>query len=91
MSSSTMGSNQNGGDSFWFRTGSGGYAIDNTHCRFGWYYPTSSSTGVSVWRWIFKLDFSKAEKEQTANLEDVLAISERLMKQNMEAYEVLAK
>lgn len=37
------------------------------------------------------LDFSKAEKEQIADMEDVLAISERLIKQNMEAYEVLAK
>lgn len=37
------------------------------------------------------IDFSKAEKEQAANMEDVLAISERLIKQNMEAYEVLAK
>ncbi|MCM1283417.1 MAG: type II toxin-antitoxin system Phd/YefM family antitoxin [Muribaculaceae bacterium] len=37
------------------------------------------------------LDFSKAEKEQIADMEDVLAVSERLIKQNMEAYEVLAK
>ncbi len=37
------------------------------------------------------IDFSKAEKEQAANMEDVLAISDRLIKQNMEAYEVLAK
>lgn len=37
------------------------------------------------------LDFSKAEKEQIADMEDALAISERLIKQNMEAYEVLAK
>lgn len=37
------------------------------------------------------IDFSKAEKEQTADMEDVLAISDRLIKQNMEAYEVLAK
>ncbi|MGF0031877.1 type II toxin-antitoxin system Phd/YefM family antitoxin [Bariatricus sp. SGI.154] len=37
------------------------------------------------------IDFSKAEKEKTAATEDVLAISERLLKQNMEAYEVLAK
>ena len=35
------------------------------------------------------IDFSKAEK--VANSEDVFAISERLIKQNMEAYEVLAK
>ncbi len=37
------------------------------------------------------IDFSKAEKDKEANMEDVLAISERLIKQNMEAYEVLAK
>ena len=37
------------------------------------------------------IDFTKAEKEQAANMEDVLAVSERLIKQNMEAYEVLAK
>lgn len=37
------------------------------------------------------IDFSKAEKEKIASAEDVLAISERLLKQNKEAYEVLAK
>lgn len=37
------------------------------------------------------IDFSKAEKESVANTEDVLAISQRLIKQNKEAYEVLAK
>ena len=37
------------------------------------------------------IDFSKAEKEKVASNEDVLAISERLIKQNMEAYKVLAK
>lgn len=37
------------------------------------------------------IDFSRAEKEKTAVTEDVIAISERLLKQNMEAYEVLAK
>lgn len=37
------------------------------------------------------IDFSKAEKEKIAAMEDVLSISERLIKQNMEAYEVLAK
>lgn len=37
------------------------------------------------------MDFSKAEKETVADTEDVLAISERLLKQNKEAYEVLAK
>ena len=37
------------------------------------------------------IDFSKAEQEKVASTEDVLAISERLIKQNKEAYEVLAK
>lgn len=37
------------------------------------------------------IDFSKAEKEKAASVEDVIAISERLIKQNMQAYEVLAK
>ena len=37
------------------------------------------------------IDFNKAEKEKTADTEDVIAISERLIRQNMEAYEVLAK
>ena len=37
------------------------------------------------------IDFSKAEKEKVASSEDVFTISERLIKQNMEAYEVLAK
>lgn len=37
------------------------------------------------------IDFSKAEKEQIADMDDVLAISDRLIKQNAEAYEVLAK
>ncbi|WP_286154191.1 type II toxin-antitoxin system Phd/YefM family antitoxin [Sporofaciens musculi] len=37
------------------------------------------------------IDFSKAEKEKTASTEDMLAISERLIRQNREAYEVLAK
>ncbi len=37
------------------------------------------------------IDFSKAEKEKVANAEDVFAISERLIKQNKEAYEVLAR
>ncbi|MCM1182967.1 MAG: type II toxin-antitoxin system Phd/YefM family antitoxin [Roseburia sp.] len=43
------------------------------------------------------IDFSQAEnfligeKEKFAGDEDVFAISERLIKQNMEAYEVLAK
>ncbi len=37
------------------------------------------------------IDFSKAEKEKVANTEDVLAISERLIKQNKKAYEVLAE
>ena len=38
------------------------------------------------------IDFSKAEKEKIAATEDVLAITERLIKQNKEAYyDVLAK
>lgn len=37
------------------------------------------------------IDFSRVEKEKIADTEDVLAISERLLKQNKEAYEVLAK
>lgn len=37
------------------------------------------------------VDFSKMEKEKIAATEDVLSISERLIKQNIEAYEVLAK
>ncbi|MDE6627184.1 MAG: type II toxin-antitoxin system Phd/YefM family antitoxin [Lachnospiraceae bacterium] len=37
------------------------------------------------------IDFSKAEQEKVANTEDVLSISERLIKQNKEAYEDLAK
>ena len=37
------------------------------------------------------IDFSKAEKEKVASNEDVFAISELLIKQNMEAYGVLAK
>lgn len=37
------------------------------------------------------IDFSKAEKEKIAHTEDVLAISEHLIQQNMEAYKELAK
>lgn len=37
------------------------------------------------------IDFGELEKERVAVTEDVLAISERLIRQNMEAYEVLAK
>ena len=43
------------------------------------------------------IDFSGAEQllqgktERTADTEDVLAISEKLIQKNMEAYEVLAK
>ena len=37
------------------------------------------------------IDFSKAEKEKVAKTEDVLSVSEQLIKQNLEAYEVLAK
>jgi antitoxin Phd len=37
------------------------------------------------------IDFSKAEKESIASDEDVMSISKRIMAQNKEAYEVLAK
>lgn len=37
------------------------------------------------------IDFNRAEQEKAAETEDALAISERFLKQNMEAYEVLAK
>ncbi len=41
------------------------------------------------------IDFSRAEsfsnEEKVASSEDVFSISERLIRQNMEAYEVLAK
>ena len=37
------------------------------------------------------IDFSKAEQEKYAATEDVLAISKKLIKQNMKAYEALAK
>ena len=37
------------------------------------------------------LDFSKADQDSVAAAEDVLAISKRIMAQNKEAYEVLAK
>lgn len=37
------------------------------------------------------LDFQKVQEEATMPDEDVMAISRRLMKENKEAYEVLAK
>ncbi len=37
------------------------------------------------------IDFSKAEKDSVASDEDILNISKRLIEQNQEAYEVLAK
>ena len=37
------------------------------------------------------IDFSKAEDDAIASDEDILSISKRLIKQNREAYEVLAK
>jgi antitoxin Phd len=37
------------------------------------------------------IDFSQAEKEQTMPNEDILVLSRRLIAQNREAYEVLAK
>ena len=37
------------------------------------------------------IDFSTAEKDSVASDEDVLNISKRLIEQNREAYEILAK
>lgn len=37
------------------------------------------------------INFSKADKDVTAFDEDVLAVSKKLLEQNKEAYEVLAK
>lgn len=37
------------------------------------------------------IDFSKAEKDMTTSNEDVLEVSKRIIEQNREAYEVLAK
>lgn len=37
------------------------------------------------------IEFNNAEKEETANDEDVLAISKRLIAKNQKAYKVLAK
>ena len=37
------------------------------------------------------IEFEKAEKEQLADNEDLLAVSKRLIDKNREAYEVLAK
>ncbi|MDD7403681.1 MAG: type II toxin-antitoxin system Phd/YefM family antitoxin [Butyribacter sp.] len=37
------------------------------------------------------IDFNKAEKEKIAATEDVLSVSEQIIQQNMEAYEVLDK
>lgn len=37
------------------------------------------------------IDFSKAEKDSVASDEDIMSISKRLIQQNKEAYEVLAK
>ena len=37
------------------------------------------------------IDFSKAEAQKIADVEDLATISERLIKQNMEAYKELAK
>lgn len=37
------------------------------------------------------IDFSKAEKDYAASDEDIMNISKRLIEQNREAYEVLAK
>lgn len=37
------------------------------------------------------IDFSKAESEKIASIEDVVVVSERLIRQNMVAYKELAK
>ena len=37
------------------------------------------------------IDFSKAEDDTIASNEDILSISKRLIEQNREAYEILAK
>lgn len=37
------------------------------------------------------IDFSKAENDSIASDEDIMSISKRLLEQNKEAYEVLAK
>ena len=37
------------------------------------------------------IEFNAAEEEQTASDEEVMSISKRLIKQNKEAYEVLAR
>lgn len=37
------------------------------------------------------IEFSQAQKEQSASDEDILALSKRLIEKNREAYEVLAK
>lgn len=37
------------------------------------------------------IDFSKAEQDSNASDEDIMNISKRLIEQNREAYEVLAK
>ena len=37
------------------------------------------------------IEFNAAEEEQIASEEDVMAVSKRLIAQNMEAYEVLAR
>ena len=37
------------------------------------------------------IDFSKAERDSNASDEDIMNISKRLIEQNSEAYEVLAK
>ena len=37
------------------------------------------------------IEFNVAEEEQIASDEDVMAVSKRLIAQNMEAYEVLAR
>ena len=46
-----------------------------------------ASWGACLYLYYLVIDFSKAEKEKSAATEDMLAVSERLIKQNMEAYE----
>lgn len=53
-------------------------------------YGSASITKNNVPRYLV-LDFKKVQEEQALPNEDVMAISRRIMKQNKEAYEVLAK
>ncbi len=46
---------------------------------------------VDVEEMLQDIDFSKADEDTVASGEDVLSVSKRLLAQNKEAYEVLAK